>query len=80
MKKSRNFKLRKPLPVDNQMLKFAKDDMAFKRQMLVEMREATKGNAAPMTMLNNLLMNLINALTAAISQPQQQFIPLTGAI
>ena len=42
LKDSRNFKLRKPLPLDKQMLQFAKDDMAFKRQMLAEMKELTK--------------------------------------
>ena len=67
---SRNAKLRKPIPAEKQMLQIAKDDMTFKKQMLVEMKEVNKAHAAQMNMLTNSLVNLINALTTALNQPQ----------
>ena len=70
LKDSRNAKLRKPIPVEKQMLQIAKDDMTFKKQMLDEMKEVNKSHAAQMNVLTNSLVNLTNALTAALNQPQ----------
>eukprot|EP00795_Rhopilema_esculentum_P003612 gene3612-13046_t len=69
LKETRNSKLRKPLSHEKQMLQLAKDDMSFKKQMLAEMKEINQSNAAQMNILTNSLVNLTNALTAALSQP-----------
>ncbi len=69
LKDSRDAKLKKPIPFEKQILQVTRDDMSFKKQMLQEMKEANKSHAAQMNILTSSLVNLTNALTAALNQP-----------
>ena len=80
LKDSRSLKLRKLLPLDKQMLQFAKDDMAFKSQMLAEMSEGNKANAAQMTILTNSLVNLTKCINSDTQPAAATVYAPTGAI
>ena len=70
MKERRNAKLLKTIPSDKQCLEIAKADLEIKKDIMAELKKSNQEHAEHMKVLTGTLVNLSNALTAALNPYQ----------
>ncbi len=70
LKERRNSKMLKTIPAEKQFLDIAKADLEIKKDIMVELKKSNQENAEQMKVLTGTLVNLSNALAAALNPYQ----------